>query len=337
MIEPDFRGKRVTVTGGAGFIGSHLVDALVARWAEVTVLDNLFSGTLENLAGVRDRIRFVEGDIRDLDACRAAIDGAAHVFHLAAIGSVPRSMKDPATTLDVNARGTANVFTACRDAAVRSVVFASSSSVYGDSEKLPKVEGEEGRPLSPYALSKRMGEELAELYWRVFGLPVVSLRFFNVYGPRQNPEGPYAAVIPKFLAAARDGRPLTIYGDGEQARDFTYVADVVGVILAAASAPPAAYGQPLNSGRSSSTTVRVLANSILHVSGSASAVEHLPPRAGDIRHSSASAVLLEVVLGVVLATELPEGLRRTWNALASPQPAEPPPAPPALASPVPRD
>lgn len=314
MNEPDFRDRRVTVTGGAGFIGSHLVDALVARGAEVTVLDNLFSGTLENLAAVRDKIRFVEGDIRDLDACRSAIDGTAHVFHLAAIGSVPRSMKDPATTFDVNVRGTANVFTACRDAAVKSVVFSSSSSVYGDSENLPKVEGEEGRPLSPYALSKRMGEELAELYWRVFGLLVVSLRFFNVYGPRQSPDGPYAAVIPKFLAAARDGSPLTIYGDGEQARDFTYVADVVAVVLAAAAAPPAACGQPLNAGRSSSTTVNELARAILEVSGSASQIEHLPPRAGDIRHSSASVTRVERNLGALLSTPLETGLRKAWDA-----------------------
>ncbi|MGH9444077.1 MAG: SDR family NAD(P)-dependent oxidoreductase, partial [Thermoanaerobaculia bacterium] len=204
MSIPDFDGIPVLVTGGAGFIGSHLVDALVERGARVRVLDNLATGRRANLATESDRIEFFEGDIRDLDACRRACAGVRFVFHQAALGSVPRSMKDPATTVAVNVAGTANVFSVARDENVESLVYASSSSVYGDSRTLPKREGEEGRSISPYALSKVMNEGLAECFARVFSLRVVGLRYFNIYGPRQSPEGPYAAVIPRFLHAVSE-------------------------------------------------------------------------------------------------------------------------------------
>ena len=201
MTAHDLAGVPVLVTGGAGFIGSHLVDALLERGAVVRVLDNLATGRLENLAHCRDRIELVEADLRDRDACRAACDGRRVVFHQAALGSVPRSIEDPVTTLGVNVQGTAHVFDACRLAGVERVVYASSSSVYGDSEELPKVEGREGRPLSPYAASKVMTEELAAVFARTYSMTLVGLRYFNVYGPRQDPEGPYAAVIPRFFRA----------------------------------------------------------------------------------------------------------------------------------------
>ena len=187
MTLSDLASVPVTVTGGAGFIGSHLVDALVASGAKVTVVDSLVNGKEANLAGVREQIRFFKGDIRDIDACHRAIEGSRFLFHLAALGSVPRSMKDPANTIDQNVRGTANVFTAARDAGVERVVYSSSSSVYGDNTALPKREGEEGRPLSPYALSKGVNEQTAELFGRLFPLSFIGLRYFNVFGPRQDP------------------------------------------------------------------------------------------------------------------------------------------------------
>jgi nucleoside-diphosphate-sugar epimerase len=204
----DFRDLPVLVTGGAGFIGSHLVDALLERGARVRVLDNFATGRRENLAHSIGRIELMEGDIRDAATCGRACDGVAVVFHQAALGSVPRSMKDPATTIAVNVGGTANVFAAARDAKVSRVVYASSSSVYGDSDKLPKREGEEGKPLSPYALSKVMNEQLADVFTLCFGVELIGLRYFNVYGPRQDPQGPYAAVIPRFFAAVLSGISL---------------------------------------------------------------------------------------------------------------------------------
>ncbi|HET7451209.1 MAG TPA: SDR family NAD(P)-dependent oxidoreductase, partial [Thermoanaerobaculia bacterium] len=191
-MAPDFDRASVLVTGGAGFIGSHLVDALLARGADVRVLDDLSTGSRRNLAHCEGRIDFRVGDIRDPDACREAMRGVRWVFHQAALGSVPRSLEDPGTTIDVNVTGTARIFAAAREAGVRRVVYASSSSVYGDSAKLPKREGEEGTPLSPYALSKRMDEELADGFQRSFGMELVGLRYFNVYGPRQSPDGAYA-------------------------------------------------------------------------------------------------------------------------------------------------
>ena len=199
------RGALALVTGGAGFIGSHLVDALLERGARVRVLDDLSSGSLENLAGAHARIEFLHDDIRDPGACRRACAGVTWVFHQAARGSVPRSMADPATSIAINVSGTVNIFAAARDEKVARVIYASSSSVYGDSPKLPKREGEEGRPLSPYALSKVVNEQLADVFGRCYGMPFVGLRYFNVYGPRQDPEGPYAAVIPRFFKACLDG------------------------------------------------------------------------------------------------------------------------------------
>ncbi|MFP5287555.1 MAG: NAD-dependent epimerase/dehydratase family protein, partial [Thermoanaerobaculia bacterium] len=240
---PDLQGVSVLVTGGAGFIGSHLVDALVARGARVRVLDDLSTGRRENLQDAE----LIEGDIRNPEICRAACEGVEYVFHQAALGSVPRSLIDPGASIAVNVTGTANVFAAAREA--RRVIYASSSSVYGDGETVVKREGEEGRPLSPYAASKAMGEELAEVFGRCYGQELIGLRYFNVYGPRQSPDGPYAAVVPRLFQACREGEAPVIHGDGEQSRDFTWVGDAVLANLLAAGAPPEACGRAYNVAR----------------------------------------------------------------------------------------
>ncbi len=255
------------VTGAAGFIGSHLVDALLAAGARVRALDNLSNGKRSNLAHCADRIEFLEADIRDAAACREACAEVSVVFHQAALGSVPRSMKDPATSIAVNVAGTANVFAAAREQGVRRVVYASSSSVYGDSEQLPKREGEEGQPLSPYARSKAMNEELAATFGRCYQMELVGLRYFNVYGPRQDPDGDYAAVIPRFFKAYLSGEAPVIYGDGTQSRDFTYVADAVQANLQAAQAPASSCGRAYNVAGGRQTSVNDLASAVRDAAG----------------------------------------------------------------------
>ncbi|MEM1032505.1 MAG: SDR family oxidoreductase [Myxococcota bacterium] len=308
---PNFAGATVVVTGGAGFIGSHLVDGLLrAGAAEVRVLDNFETGHQKNLDHVRDRITVTEGDIRDLAVCQRVLEGAAYVFHQAALGSVPRSMAEPARSIDVNVGGTANIFQAARDAAVKRVVFASSSAVYGDDDRLPKREGQEGRPLSPYAVSKWMNEELADVYARGYEMALVGLRYFNVYGPRQDPNGPYAAVVPRFFDFASRGEDLTIYGDGEQSRDFTFVGDVVRAnLLAAKSDLSGAWA--FNIGAGGTTTVNDLANTINDVMGGRSKVVHLPERKGDIKHSLADTSRAREHFGYVATTVLADGLAKT--------------------------
>ncbi len=301
---------RALVTGGAGFIGSHLVRALLARGAEVRVLDDLSTGSRANLEE-DPRLELVTADIRDLSACGDACRGVDVVFHLAALGSVPRSIERPADSFDVNVRGTANVFTAARDAGIVRVVYASSSSVYGDSDETVKREGEEGAPLSPYAASKAMDEGLAAVFARCYALQPVGLRFFNVYGPRQDPNGPYAAVVPRFFAALLAGSPATIYGDGEQSRDFTYVGDAVAALLAAAVAPPAACGRAYNVGAGHSTTVRELERQIRGLLGGGPEPVLLPARLGDVRHSLAATDAARAMLGFTPAITLAAGLEAT--------------------------
>ena len=308
----DFNGKQTLVTGGAGFIGSHLVDGLLERGARVRVLDNFATGRRENLAHCIERIELVEGDIRDVAMCHRCMDGVDYVFHEAALGSVPRSMMDPATSIDVNIGGTANVFAAARDAKVKRVVYASSSSVYGDSERLPKKEGHEGKPLSPYALTKWVDEELADVFGRCFGLELVGLRYFNVYGPRQDPNGPYAAVIPRFFAACMKGESPVIYGDGTQSRDFTFVLDVVRANLLAASAPSEGVcGRAFNVGAGGATSVNDLARAIIEVTGAKVQPQHEPPRAGDVPFSRADTEDASRLLGFVATVGLDEGILRT--------------------------
>jgi nucleoside-diphosphate-sugar epimerase len=302
--------KAVLVTGGAGFIGSHLVAELLARGASVRVLDDLSSGFRRN---VPPGAELLVGDIRDLEVCRRACEGVGLVYHQAAVASVPRSLAEPATSISANVTGTANVFTAARDAGIERVVYASSSSVYGDSEALPKREAEIGRPLSPYALSKWMCEELADTYARCYGMKFAGLRYFNVFGPRQDPNGPYAAAVPRFFAACLAGEPPTIYGDGQQSRDFTFVADVVEANLLAGSAPLDG-AEAFNIGAGSTTTVTDLALAIIRVTGAKVTPKYVDERQGDIRFSRADVSRARDRLGFWAATGLEEGLARTFAA-----------------------
>jgi nucleoside-diphosphate-sugar epimerase len=310
MPLPDLETTRVLVTGGAGFIGSHLVDRLLAAGARVRVMDNLATGSLDNLAHCRSRVDFQEADLRDRTACERACRDATYVFHQAALGSVPRSMEDPATSLEVNLGGTANIFAAARDAGVRRVVYASSSSVYGDSAELPKREGQEGEVLSPYAASKRFCEELAAVFTRCYELEIVGLRYFNVYGPRQSPDGPYAAVLPRFFRSALSGSPPSIFGDGEQSRDFTFVADAVEANVLAAGAPARASGSAYNVAGGRRVTINDLAAAV----GRALELDLEPTyegqRPGDVRHSLADLSRAREDLGYSSSIDLDEGLSR---------------------------
>ncbi|HDZ26620.1 MAG TPA: NAD-dependent epimerase/dehydratase family protein, partial [Candidatus Aminicenantes bacterium] len=215
------------VTGGAGFIGSNIAEELIKRGYSVKVIDNFSTGKRENISSFLDKIELVEGDIRDYDACRHALEGVDFVLHQAALPSVPRSIEDPLLTTDINIKGTLNILLASRDAKVKGFVFASSSSVYGDDPNLPKKEGTLGNPLSPYAISKLTGEKYCRVFSQIFGLATVCLRYFNIFGPRQDPSSQYASVIPNFISRMLKGESPTIFGDGEQTRDFTYVSNVV--------------------------------------------------------------------------------------------------------------
>jgi len=300
---------RALVTGGAGFIGSHLVEALLAQGARVRVLDDLSTGRRENLP--EGKVELTEGDTRDLDTCRAACAGVEHVFHQAALGSVPRSLADPATTIAVNVGGTANVLTAAREAGVRRVIYASSSSVYGDAAAVVKEEGEEGCPLSPYAASKVMAEDLAAVFARCYGQELIGLRYFNVYGPRQSPDGPYAAVVPRFFRACLADEAPVIYGDGRQSRDFTFVEDAVAANLLAAGAPREALGRAYNVARGERTTIAELAERVREAVGSGRPPRHEPPRPGDVLHAQADIGRAALCLGFRAAVPLREGLERT--------------------------
>lgn len=288
MKEKILNKKTVLVTGGAGFIGSHVVDGLLMNGANVRVLDNFSTGKKENLLHCMERIELREGDIRDARTCLEACKGVDYVCHQAALGSVPRSMKDPATSTDVNVTGTANIFMAARDGGIERVVFASSSSVYGDSEKLPKKEGNEGRPLSPYALSKVMDEQLADTFGRCFDMKIIGLRYFNVYGSRQDPYGSYAAVIPRFFKACLNGEQPVIYGDGSQTRDFTFVEDVVNANILAMTAGTESCGINFNIAGGKPVSVNYLAEIIASLSGNPSLKPiYEAPRPGDVLHSTA--------------------------------------------------
>lgn len=307
----ELQGETVLVTGAAGFIGSHLVEALLSRGARVRGLDNLATGNLGNLAGVLSRMDFRLEDIRDADACARACEGTSIVFHQAALGSVPRSIEDPATTVAVNVSGTANLFASACRAGARRVVYASSSSVYGDCASVPKREGEEGVPLSPYAASKSMVEKLAAVFGSSYSQELVGLRYFNVYGPRQDPEGPYAAVIPRFFHAYLSGRAPVIFGDGTQTRDFTFVADAVSANLLAAAAPSSACGRAYNVGGGRRTAVRELALLVREAVGDGREPTHAPPRAGDVPHSLADLTRVREALGYQPQWSLSRGLSRS--------------------------
>ncbi len=301
------------VTGGAGFIGSHLVERLVRDGYRVRVLDDLSTGSLDNLARVRSQIEFIEGDIRSRDACRAACRDVAVVFHQGALPSVQRSLEDPYTTHEVNVTGTLCLLEAARQAKVRRFVFASSSSVYGDTPLLPKVESMHETPKSPYAASKLAAEKYCMAY-ACHGLPAISLRYFNVYGPRQNPNSPYAAVIPSFVDALRKGKPPVIYGDGRQTRDFTYVDDVVQANLLAAWSPDGA-GDYFNIGGAMRYSILQLAGILMKLTGSEQKIVFQEPRAGDVRDSQAGIQKARRILGFRPEFELEAGLARVIESL----------------------
>lgn len=309
------------VTGGGGFIGSNLTEALLRRGEEVRVLDDFSTGRRENLAEVeawrgagRGVFELIEGDIRDPEVCRRAADGADYVLHQAAIPSVQRSVLDPVSTNQVNVDGTLNLLEAARTARVRRFVFASSSSLYGESETLPKIETMAPAPISPYGLQKLAGESYCRLYHRLYGLPTVALRYFNVFGPRQDPNSEYSAVIPRFITAVRDGKPPTIYGDGEQSRDFTFVANVIQANDLACRAGETALGRAFNVGCGARITLNELVTAIGELVGREISPTYTDPRPGDIRHSLASIDAAARHLEFRPGVDLSEGLRRTLGA-----------------------
>jgi UDP-glucose 4-epimerase len=306
---------RCVVTGGAGFIGSHLVDRLVADGHDVAVLDDLSTGCLENLARSFDRVRFVRADVRDRSALAEAMRGAEVVFHQAALAAVARSVDRPEHVHAVNVDGTLRVLVAARDARVRRIVFASSSSVYGDAASAAKHEDLPVAPLSPYAATKAAGESYLQAFQATYGLEGVALRYFNVYGDRQSPRSTYAAVVPLFLDALRTGRAVRVFGDGRQTRDFTYVGDVVDAVVLAAVAPPPATGRPINVAGGRPASVLELASTLAEVLGSPLRLEHAPARRADVRHSCADVGRARDVLGWTARTDLRRGLERTVEAV----------------------
>ncbi|MGH2705951.1 MAG: SDR family oxidoreductase [Actinomycetota bacterium] len=301
----------VLVTGGAGFIGSNLVSALATSGHRVRVLDDLSTGTVENLVGVRDEVQMIVGDVRDPDAVLEAISGVDVVYHLAALPSVARSVADPISSHGVNAGGTVEVLMAACAAGVRRVVYASSSSVYGDAPMLPKREEMAPRPMSPYAASKLAGEAYCRAFWGAYRLEVVCLRFFNVFGPRQDPRSEYAAVVPRFITAMMSGEPPQVFGDGVQTRDFTYVDNVVEACRIAAEAGPAAVGEAFNVGCGQRSSLLELIELLNEILGADLRPVFLPPRAGDVRHSAASTSKARQLLCYRPSVTLREGLART--------------------------
>jgi UDP-glucose 4-epimerase len=308
--------RKVLVTGGAGFIGSNLVRALLERGDEVRVLDNFATGNRANLAALEDDVEVVEGELRSYERVHNAVRGVELVFHQGALPSVPRSIQDPLTTNAVTIEGTLNVLLAARDEGIRRVVFASSSSVYGNSGSLPRAETQQPDPISPYAVAKLAAERYCVSFNRVYGLETVALRYFNVFGPRQDPASEYAAVVPRFIAAVNDGRPVTIHGDGTQSRDFTYVANVVEANVLAADAEGAG-GRVLNVATGRRATVDELADAIGEALGRPVEKEYLPSRTGDVRDSWADIDAAAAVLGYEPSVDLNAGLRLTAAALLS--------------------
>ena len=302
------------VTGGAGFIGSHLVDGLLAAGWRVRVLDDFSSGRESNLAASRDRIDLVRGDLADPATAARAVEGVEVAFHEGAVPSVPRSVEEPVRTNRVNVDGTLNVLECARRAGVRRVVFAASSSAYGDTEELPKIETMPPNPRSPYALQKYAGEVYCRLYHELYGLETVALRYFNVFGPRQDPKSEYAAVVPRFATACLRGEPARINGDGEQSRDFTFIGDTVRANLLAADAPKAS-GHVINVAGGRRISLLELLGTLQKITGTSLAPVHGPARVGDVRHSLADLGRARSLLGFEPETPLDEGLRATVASL----------------------
>jgi len=298
------------VIGGAGFIGSNMVRFLLEKGQTVRVLDNFATGKRENLTEVADRIELVEGDIRDIRTVERAVDQAEVIYHLAALGSVPRSVEDPATSHDVNVNGTFNMLDAARKARVRRFIFASSSSVYGQSPVLPQHEGLPLAPISPYGATKAAGEVYCRTFYETYGLETIALRYYNVFGPRQDPTSQYAAAIPLFVSALLRDKPPTIFDDGEQSRGFTYIDNVTQANWLAATAPKT-NGQAINISTATAVTVNTVVNTIRRLMGK----EHIrpvysPPRPGDIKHSLADVSLAEKVIGYKPFVSFEEGIEK---------------------------
>jgi UDP-N-acetylglucosamine/UDP-N-acetyl-alpha-D-glucosaminouronate 4-epimerase len=298
------------VTGGAGFIGSNIIGELVKRGETVRALDNLATGHIENLTPVREKIQWHEADIRNLESIRPDFEGADYVIHLAAIPSVPRSVADPLTSNSANIDGILNVLLAARDAGAKRVVFSASSSAYGDHPALPRVESQEPRPLSPYALTKLTGEYYCKIFSRIYGLETVSLRYFNIFGPHQSPDSPYSGVLSLFISAYMNSKTPTIFGDGEQSRDFTYVENAVDATLRACTAPDAS-GQVINVGTGERHTLNETIKILDGIFGRQVTPRYDAPRAGDARHSHADISLARKLLGYEPGVRFEEGLNKT--------------------------
>jgi nucleoside-diphosphate-sugar epimerase len=297
------------VTGGAGFIGSHLAEELVRRGERVRVVDNLATGKRQNLAHIPG-VEFLEGDLADIDVARRAVNGVEYVLHQAALPSVPRSVQDPITSNRANIDSTLNVLVAARDAGVRRVIYAGSSSAYGDTPTLPKVETMPTAPLSPYALQKLVGEQYCQMFTRLYGLETVTIRYFNVFGPRQDPSSPYSGVISIFISAMCEGRRPTIYGDGEHTRDFTYVANVVDGVLRAVHAPEAS-GQVINVATAGRVSLNELFRTVRDLVGATVEPIYAAPRAGDVRDSQADISEATRLLGYEPHVSFESGLEKT--------------------------
>lgn len=302
--------KNFLVTGGAGFIGSNLTEKLIVEGHRVRVFDSLATGKMENLKGIAGQVEFIKGDVRDPSALEKAVEGMEFLIHLAAMGSVPRSVADPATTHEVNATGTLNVLNAARAAGVKRVVYASSSSVYGDTPVLPKSEDMNTNPMSPYAVSKLCGEHYCRVFFRVYGLETVCLRYFNVYGKRQDPASQYAAVIPRFITSVLRGKSPSVYGDGEQTRDFTFVDDCNQANYKACIADGAA-GLFFNIGTGRRISLNELYGKIRAAGGSDLEPVHTAPRHGDVRHSLADITRASEMLGYAPGFDIDSGIRET--------------------------
>ncbi|RLC69625.1 MAG: GDP-mannose 4,6-dehydratase [Chloroflexi bacterium] len=303
------RGKRVVITGGAGFIGSNLAEELAGE-NEVILIDDLSTGKVENIEGLlkRGAVKLVKGSVTDLDFLREQFKGADYVFHLAALPSVPRSVADPLASNEINLTGTLNVLIAARDNRVSKVIYASSSSVYGDMPNSPKSENMPPSPMSPYGVGKLAGEYYCQVFTQVYGLPTISLRYFNVYGPKQDPSSEYAAVIPRFIVSILKGEPPIIFGDGQQTRDFTFVQDVVEAnILAAESEATGVF----NVGSGSQISINELARLIRRLVGKNLELVHASPRPGDVRHSLADISKAEEAIGYRPRYNLEQGLKET--------------------------
>lgn len=305
------------ITGGAGFIGSHIVEELLKTGQRVRVLDNFSTGKRENLRFpqlpidvVDSALDLIEGDVRDLEVCRLACDGVDYILHQAALRSVPKSIDNPSVTNQVNVSGTLNILLAAKEKGVKRVVYASSSSIYGDNNKLPELEDQAPYPISPYAVSKLVGEYYCSVFSKVYRLETISLRYFNVFGPRQDPHSEYSAVIPAFISAALKDQPLVVHGDGLQSRDFTYVSNVVEANLLATKIPHT-NGGAVNIACGERYSVLDTGNAIGEILGKKIEFCHTEPRAGDVRHTLADISLAKRFLGYVVEVGFTEGLIKT--------------------------